>query len=155
MSKADNRPAKDSAITSLEPSAVITMPLGKSMSPATSCAVPSASISRIHGPSIGCPTAGSWSPVRNSLGSSRTAPPYEVGAVEVDAAGRIDDELIPALDFAATPVREPQAALMPTGRLDHREALGQQSRSRKHDGHGAHSTRAISERIRSAHRRPS
>jgi len=152
-----------------------------------------------------CRALGIDQPNPSRLGG--TAPEkVEVGAVEVDAAGRIDDELIPALGamtyggavrldpsefltgdqepavgqpidgpthpgaassyhlastvhvdghhFAATPVREPQAALMPTGRLDHREALGQQSRSRKHDGHGAHSTRAISERIRSAHRPP-
>jgi hypothetical protein len=140
-----------------------------------------------------------WAQIR--LGG--TAPDeVEVGAVEVDVAGRVDDELVPALGamayggavrldpsefltgdqepavgqpvdgpthagaarsdhlastvhvdgyhFAATPVREPQAAVMPTGRLDHREAVGQQPRSRKHDGHGAHSTRVISKRIRAS-----
>ena len=46
------------------------------------------------GPSTGCPTAGSWSPERNSLGSSRTAPPYVIAPkggneLVVDPAGHV------------------------------------------------------------------
>ena len=61
MSKADNRPANDSEIAGVEPSGVITIPLGKSMSPATSWAVPSRSISRIQPGSGGAPPAKSKS----------------------------------------------------------------------------------------------
>ena len=46
------------------------------------------------GPSTGCPTAGCWSLARNSLGSSRTAPPYAIAPqggneLVVDPAGHV------------------------------------------------------------------